>query len=236
MKLKLIEAYTRDVGRGIARIDYDTMDELNVSTGDIIELKNKNKTTVAKALPLYPSDEKKNVLRAEGIIRKNLNNIKTGEEIDVVKATNVQKAEEITFYSKNKELLPTLDGRYFSDALESMAVREGDHIHLPYFGKRLEFKVTKTIPKGIVIITQKTNSKISEEDIPDEIKAYVESVKQQKEKIIEIESKHVLKLLKEKKFDEAAEVTNKAMSEIDKIDQTKEDLLKLLRKGAKKND
>ncbi|HYJ01276.1 MAG TPA: hypothetical protein VEW92_03595, partial [Nitrososphaeraceae archaeon] len=29
--LKVLEAYTRDVGRGIARIDYDTMDSLTVS-------------------------------------------------------------------------------------------------------------------------------------------------------------------------------------------------------------
>jgi len=27
--LKVLEAYTRDVGRGVARIDYDTMDSLS---------------------------------------------------------------------------------------------------------------------------------------------------------------------------------------------------------------
>jgi hypothetical protein len=32
--LKILEAYSRDVGRGIARIDYDSMDLLNASTGD----------------------------------------------------------------------------------------------------------------------------------------------------------------------------------------------------------
>ena len=36
--LKVLEAYTRDVGRGIARIDYDTMDSLAVSTGDVVML------------------------------------------------------------------------------------------------------------------------------------------------------------------------------------------------------
>jgi len=29
ISLKVLEAYTRDVGRGLARIDYDTMDSLN---------------------------------------------------------------------------------------------------------------------------------------------------------------------------------------------------------------
>ena len=39
LKLKVLEAYTRDVGRGVARIDYDSMDTLNASTGDVIEIK-----------------------------------------------------------------------------------------------------------------------------------------------------------------------------------------------------
>ena len=39
--LKVLEAYTRDVGRGVARIDYDAMDALDASTGDIIEIKAK---------------------------------------------------------------------------------------------------------------------------------------------------------------------------------------------------
>ena len=39
ISLKVLEAYTRDVGRGVARIDYDSMDTLNASTGDVIEVK-----------------------------------------------------------------------------------------------------------------------------------------------------------------------------------------------------
>ena len=49
--LKVLEAYTRDVGRGVARIDYEAMDVLDASTGDIIEIKGK-RNTVAKCLPL----------------------------------------------------------------------------------------------------------------------------------------------------------------------------------------
>ena len=47
LSLKVLEAYTRDVGRGVARIDYDSMDTLNASTGDVIEIKGKRRT-VAK--------------------------------------------------------------------------------------------------------------------------------------------------------------------------------------------
>jgi len=39
ISLKVLEAYTRDVGRGVARIDYDSMDALSASTGDVVEIK-----------------------------------------------------------------------------------------------------------------------------------------------------------------------------------------------------
>ena len=70
LSLKVLEAYTRDVGRGVARIDYDSMDNLGASTGDVIEIKGKRRT-VAKCLPLYPSDEGKGIIRIDGLGRNN---------------------------------------------------------------------------------------------------------------------------------------------------------------------
>ena len=46
LSLKVLEAYTRDVGRGVARIDYDSMDNLSASTGDVIEIKGKRRTCI----------------------------------------------------------------------------------------------------------------------------------------------------------------------------------------------
>ena len=70
LSLKVLEAYTRDVGRGVARIDYDSMDSLTASTGDVIEIRGKRRT-VAKCLPLYPSDEGKGIVRVDGLVRNN---------------------------------------------------------------------------------------------------------------------------------------------------------------------
>jgi len=53
LSLKILEAYTRDVARGVARIGYDSMDSLSASTGDVVEIGGKRRT-VAKCLPLYP--------------------------------------------------------------------------------------------------------------------------------------------------------------------------------------
>ena len=68
--LQVYEAYTMDIGRVIARIDYDSMDKICVCPGDVIEIRGKRRT-VAKCLPLYSSDECKNIIRLNGLVRNN---------------------------------------------------------------------------------------------------------------------------------------------------------------------
>ena len=85
IKLKCRESYTRDVGRGFIRIDYDSMDKLKISTGDIVQIKGKKKTA-AKVLPLYPSDEGKSMARTDSIVRGNMK-ITIDEEIKITKTT-----------------------------------------------------------------------------------------------------------------------------------------------------
>ncbi|MDC8452603.1 MAG: AAA family ATPase, partial [Candidatus Nitrosotalea sp.] len=70
VQLKILEAYTRDVGRGVTRIDYESMDALGASTGDILEITGKRRS-VARCLPLYPSDEGKGIIRVDGLGRNN---------------------------------------------------------------------------------------------------------------------------------------------------------------------
>jgi len=58
ISLKVLEAYTRDVGRGVARIDYDSMDTLSASTGDVIEVKGKRRTVAKCCLFIRQMKEK----------------------------------------------------------------------------------------------------------------------------------------------------------------------------------
>src|SRR5919202_88130 len=90
--VKVLEAYTRDVGKGTARVDYDTMAYLGASTGDILELKGKRRT-VAKCLPLYPSDEGKDIIRIDGLVRNN-SGIAIGDAL-IVKKVKVVTAEKV---------------------------------------------------------------------------------------------------------------------------------------------
>jgi transitional endoplasmic reticulum ATPase len=163
VSLKVLEAYTRDVGRGTARIDYDTMGSLGVSTGDIIEIKGKRRTVV-KCLPLYPSDEGKGIVRLDGLVRNNAG-IGIGDAINARKIKAVP-AEKVVI--SPLEAIPPIDERYLADALESVPLIKGDNVMVPYFGGRLTFQIIGITPPAAVdtaaIVTNKTTFTITEKD------------------------------------------------------------------------
>jgi len=158
VQLKVLEAYTRDVGRGVARIDYDAMDALDASTGDVIEIRGKRRT-VAKCLPLYPSDEGRGIVRIDGLIRNNAG-VAIGDMV-IVKKVKAPPAEKVVVAPL--EAVPPIDERYLADALESVPVTKGDNVMIPYFGGRLTFQVVGLSPAAeAALITQRTVFVISE--------------------------------------------------------------------------
>ncbi|MGH9999252.1 MAG: CDC48 family AAA ATPase, partial [Nitrosopumilaceae archaeon] len=158
ISLKVLEAYSRDVGRGIARLDYDSTNSLSAATGDVIEIKGK-KRTVAKCMPLYPSDEGKGIIRVDGLVRNNLG-VAVGDKIEVRKIKAVP-AEKIIVAPL--EAIPPIDERYLADSLENTPLIKGDNIMVPYFGGKLTFQVIGVTPVAdAVIVTQKTLFHIGE--------------------------------------------------------------------------
>src|ERR687885_843756 len=159
ISLKVREAYTRDVSRGVARIDYDSMDSLNASTGDVIEIKGKDRRTVAKCLPLYPSDEGKGIIKGDGLVRNNAG-VAIGDTV-VVRKIKAVPAEKVIVAPL--EAIPPIDERYLADALESVPLIKGDNVMVPYFGGRLTFQVIGVTPAAdAVLVTQKTIFHIAE--------------------------------------------------------------------------
>ena len=159
VSLKVLEAYTRDVGRGVARIDYDSMDSLSASTGDVIEIRGKRRT-VAKCLPLYPSDEGKGIIRVDGLVRNNAG-VAIGDTV-VVRKIKAVPAEKVIVAPL--EAIPPIDERYLADALESVPLIKGDNVMVPYFGGRLTFQVVGVTPPSAdaVLVTQKAVFNIAE--------------------------------------------------------------------------
>src|ERR1700747_2842496 len=134
------------------------MDSLSASTGDVIEIRGKRRT-VAKCLPLYPSDEGRGIVRIDGLIRNNAG-VAIGDMV-VVKKVKAPPAEKVVVAPL--EAVPPIDERYLADTLESVPVTKGDNVMIPYFGGRLTFQVMGVSPVAeAALITQRTVFVISE--------------------------------------------------------------------------
>ena len=92
IKLRVAEALQDDVYRGIARIDTEVMKELGIKRGDVIVIKG-SRETVAIADRAYPADVGENIIRIDGIIRKNA---RTGvSENVVIGKADVKEAKKV---------------------------------------------------------------------------------------------------------------------------------------------
>jgi transitional endoplasmic reticulum ATPase len=135
------------------------MDSVGVSTGDVIEVRGGKRRTVAKCLPLYPSDEGKGIIRVDGLLRNNAG-VAIGDTVEIAKIKAVP-AEKIIVAPL--ETIPPVDERYLADALESVPIVKGDNVMVPYFGGRLTFEVIDVSPAAAsaVLVSQKTMFQIS---------------------------------------------------------------------------
>jgi hypothetical protein len=70
ISLRVLAAYARDIGRGVARIDSHSMDKLGASNGDIVEIIGKKDGTDARCYQLLPSDEGQGITRIDPALRK----------------------------------------------------------------------------------------------------------------------------------------------------------------------
>jgi transitional endoplasmic reticulum ATPase len=103
ISLKVGELTNREeFGRGIVRIDTRKMQDLGVKEGDIVELQGQKKTG-AIAVRSYPADVGLNLIRMDGITRRNAG-IGVGENIKVVKA-NAKEARRVVVAPAQKGII-----------------------------------------------------------------------------------------------------------------------------------
>src|SRR5207247_8828812 len=127
------------------------MDVLGASTGDVLEITVKRRS-VAKCLPLYPSDEGKGIIRIDGLGRNNTG-VAIGDTVTVRKIKAVA-AEKVVIAPLDS--IPPIDERYLTESLESVPLVKGDNIMVPYFGGKLTFQVIGVTPTAdAVLVTKK---------------------------------------------------------------------------------
>jgi len=163
--MRVDESKQRDVGKRRARIGHHAMDYLNVSPGDIIEIKG---TRISCAI-VWPSDEdEKNPdsIRVDGQTRKNIG-AALGDVV-YVKKVKVKTAKSVKLMPVNDVV--TIDKEFtdfVKNRLKGLPLTMGDEISVMILGNSMEFKVSKCAPKGIVKIERSSLLKILSETASD---------------------------------------------------------------------
>jgi transitional endoplasmic reticulum ATPase len=151
--LKVAETNPKFVGRGMALVDPKVMEDLSLSTGDVIEISGKKKSYVL-LWSSQPDDYGKKLIRIDGYTR---NNIGTGIDDNVtIRKVAVKKAEQVILAPAEELNIVGLED-YLPELLEGRVVTKGDIVTLNIMGRRIGFAVTGTSPSDAAsLIDSKT--------------------------------------------------------------------------------
>ncbi len=194
VKLKVMEALQEEAYKGIVRIDSQTMRDIGVRPGDIVEIEGTRKT-VGIVDRAYPTDVGQAVIRMDGILRRNART-SLGEYTKVRRA-EVKEAKNIIIAPAQRGFTVQADPIYFKRGLLGRALIKGDQVVLGGTRRRrramegtpfedifdlfepdlglfaftgLKFIVVSTEPKHAVVVTENTEVNFSPKavDISDE--------------------------------------------------------------------
>ncbi len=123
ISLKVVEAMQDDAYKGIARIDIDTMKQLGLKRGDVIYIKGQTET-VAIVDRAYPADMGENIIRIDGILRRNAKT-SIGDIVKISKA-EVKEAVKIVIAPAQKGIIVQADPNNLKKGLLGRALVKGD--------------------------------------------------------------------------------------------------------------
>ena len=184
IQIRVAESLSQnDVGKNIARLDPESMSELGLSDGDLIEISG-NKNTAAVALT--SQSEVNRVVRIDGTTRKN-SGASIGEDVTVRKAqakeakkvvlapidSRIRISGDINAAFRNRVMVQgdiitagfrqppqRMTGSLFDDMISQM-------MNAPSMGalSQLKLAVVSTNPSGVVIIGPNTVVEVKEEPV-----------------------------------------------------------------------
>ncbi|MFH1209526.1 MAG: CDC48 family AAA ATPase [archaeon] len=123
IKLKVMEALQEEAYKGIVRIDSETMKELHVHPGEVVEIEG-GRVTVGTVDRAYPTDVGQSVIRMDGIIRRNAKT-SIGEYVKVKKALS-EEAKAVSIAPAQKGIMIKGNPDFIKKVLLGRAIVKGD--------------------------------------------------------------------------------------------------------------
>jgi transitional endoplasmic reticulum ATPase len=148
VSLKVSETNPKFVGKGMALIDPAVVEEMKLTTGDVIEISTSSgkKKTFALLWSGQPEDYGSRIIRIDGYTRNNLG-IGIDDHIKIRKAQDIKNAEQVVV-SPTEELNIVGIEEYLTELLEGRVVSKGDVIPLNIMGRKTGLVVNSIMPSG----------------------------------------------------------------------------------------
>jgi len=173
VQLEVAKAYPNDSGRGIARLDPDTLLHLKLSPGDIIEIEGAE-TTAAKVWRADRQDWNTDTVRIDGFTRQNAD-VGIGERVTIRKAeagkadslvlappeeASVQFGSDAAGMVKRQILKRPVVERDIVPVMSST-----NHPFMRSPGQAIPLIAVQSEPEGVVLVTEDTDVELREEPI-----------------------------------------------------------------------
>jgi len=161
LSLRVAEAPSKDVGRGLVRLDPQDLEQLGVNIGDVLAISGK-RPAVARAMPAYVAQRGQDLIQMDGILRAN-----AGAGLDervTVRRVDVQPARTVVLapVGELRASSGAAQARYLARLLDGIPVMSGDRVRVNLIGTRAQnFTVAETSPAGAVLITPATTIRVT---------------------------------------------------------------------------
>ena len=155
MTLRVTESDPKFVGRGIALVDPQIIEQMNLKTGDVLQVAGNKRKTHVLLWSGQTSDTGRKVIRIDGYTRNNLG-VGIDDNVSIKKVTPPKLEQIVLSPTENLNVVGLEE--YLPDLLEGRVVTKGDIIPVNMMGHKIGFVVTTIIPtNGAGIITTSTD-------------------------------------------------------------------------------
>ncbi|WPP03089.1 CDC48 family AAA ATPase [Methylocella tundrae] len=150
LRLTVVEARREDVGRGIVRVDPETLRQIGASPGDVLEIEGRAKT-VAKGMPTFKEQRGQQVIQMDGVGRTNAG-VALGQRAMISKVSSAV-ARRVVMAPLGAGALREDEIDHMARRLDGLAMKAGDRVRIALFGgNHRDFQVVRSEPDGPVMI------------------------------------------------------------------------------------
>ena len=169
-KLRVKDAFKEDAGRGIVRIDPETIEKLNLRTGDVLEVSHPlvNKRSAALLYPGKREDRGTGIIRIDPSLRRNLG--ASLDDIVEIRKIEAALANKVTFAGLEESVVVRTP-QQLARQLENRVLTKGDILSFYSMGRRVDLIVIDYSPQAEavrihldtkVILSEKSHKQITE--------------------------------------------------------------------------